>query len=340
MTIRWLLCVPLATLALSSPASASEINDTAGMFDPAVVRRAQAELERIERQYQVPITIETTPSLDGQNVNDLAVLRDRQRGNRGIYILMAQREHKISNVLIPGTLKDRLPEQRLLGVRDAFTAGFKQGDFNGGLTQGIRGIEAMLSVETAEAGRPLVPAAPRPPGARDRAAPAGRPLGGVAPAGRNGGGSGFGMLIMIGLVIVAVLIGLRLLGSLFGGARRGYGTPGSPGGYGYGGGGGGFFSSLFGGLGGALAGNWIYDQFSGRHRSPGGDYQGGSSFDPGLPPSSGAGSDEIVGADYGGGAGGDWGGSDAGGGDWGGGAGGDWGGGGGGGDGGGGGGDW
>ena len=40
----------------------------------------------------------------------------------------------------------------------------------------------------------------------------------------------------------------------------GYGGPG----YG-GGGGGGFMSSLFGGIGGAMAGNWLYDQFSGRH---------------------------------------------------------------------------
>ena len=31
------------------------------------------------------------------------------------------------------------------------------------------------------------------------------------------------------------------------------------------GGGGGFFSGLLGGLGGAMAGNWLYDQMSGRH---------------------------------------------------------------------------
>jgi len=87
-------------------------------------------------------------------------------------------------------------------------------------------------------------------------------------------------------------------------------------------------SSLFGGIGGAMAGNWLYDQFSGRHQS---GYTDSSSYgsEPGI---SDAGSDATnVSGDWGGG------GDAGGGGDWGGGGGGDWGGGG---DAGGGGGDW
>ena len=84
-------------------------------------------------------------------------------------------------------------------------------------------------------------------------------------------------------MIVAVLVGIRLIGSLFGGGRGAYGPgagqpgmgPGYGGGPGYGAGyggrgGGGFFSSILGGIGGAMAGNWLYDQFSGRHQ--GGTY--------------------------------------------------------------------
>ena len=91
-------------------------------------------------------------------------------------------------------------------------------------------------------------------------------------------------LLLIGLGIFAVLIVLRLLGGLFGrSAGAGYpnqmgrwagrgpawvpaaGYYGGGAGYGGGGGGGGFFSGLLGGLGGAMAGNWLYDQMSGRH---------------------------------------------------------------------------
>ena len=120
---------------------------------------------------------------------------------------------------------------------------------------------------------------------------------------------------------------------------------------GYGGapaGGGGFMSSMFGGIGGALAGNWLYDQFSGgRHQST--SYDQGT-VDPGVTgsPAETGGTDWVApnetGGDWGGGGGdtggggGDWGGGSAdaggGGGDWGGGGGGDFGGGGGGDDGG------
>src|SRR5262249_60976815 len=94
-------------------------------------------------------------------------------------------------------------------------------------------------------------------------------------------------------------------------------------------------------LGGAMAGNWLYDQMTGRHggmTSAGAGYPGDVST--GSIPD--RGDDAIIGADdHGGQGGGSWdaGGTDTGGGDWGGGdAGGDWGGGGG--DWGGGGGDW
>ncbi len=108
---------------------------------------------------------------------------------------------------------------------------------------------------------------------------------------------------------------------------------------GYGGRGGGFFSGMLGGLGGALAGNWLYDQFSGRHSNYGSADAASTDYSSGVP---GQGGDAIVGADDDPGGGTSWddgAGADTGGGDWGGG-GGDWGGGDGGGDWGGGGGDW
>ncbi len=132
-------------------------------------------------------------------------------------------------------------------------------------------------------------------------------------AGRpRGGTSGVGTLLMIGLGIVAIMFVLRLLGNLFGGGQQqGYGQgqmgrqgpawgPGW-GGQGYGPQrGGGFMSSLFGGIGGAMAGNWLYDQFSGRHHgsttdsSSYGTAGGATGYDPG--------GDEIVGGHDNGGA--------------------------------------
>ena len=73
------------------------------------------------------------------------------------------------------------------------------------------------------------------------------------------------------------------------------GGPGYYGGAGYGGGRGGFFSSVLGGLGGALAGNWLYDQFSGgRHGQYGSADAGHVTDSAGYTEQGG---DAIIGAD-------------------------------------------
>ena len=104
---------------------------------------------------------------------------------------------------------------------------------------------------------------------------------GLTVAGWPAGRSTFSTFLMIILGIFGVLLVLRLDRR----ALQPFGRPGLPGRRwhgnarsgngrrawllrrcGYGGRGGGFFSSVLGGLGGALAGNWLYDQFSGgRH---------------------------------------------------------------------------
>ena len=137
-------------------------------------------------------------------------------------------------------------------------------------------------------------------------------------------------MIIVG--IFGVLLVLRLIGGLFN-RSAGQGYPGQAGmgmqvlewaagpvtyggGPGYGGRGGGFFSSMLGGLGGALAGNWLYDQFSGGRHGQYGSADAGS-----MPDSTGApdqGGDAIIGADDDPGGGTSWddgGGGDVGGGD-------------------------
>jgi glc operon protein GlcG len=112
------------------------------------VRKARAELERIERKHHVPVLIETIDDLNGEPVNDVATRRDKEAGNKGIYILIARENRRISNVLVPAKLAGRLAEDRRLAIREAFVAGFKKADFDAGLLDGIAAIERVLS-ETA-----------------------------------------------------------------------------------------------------------------------------------------------------------------------------------------------
>ncbi len=357
ISLRWLVAIPVilgaAFLAPSSEGAA--VRDGAGVFSKDAVKKAVSRLERLERATHIPIVIETidavpgidpdaTPAQRRKAAEALAVHRAEAIRDEGIYILIAKREHTIP-VLVRDRFAQVLPIDKRDAIREAFRVEFRKDDYDAGLLSAVATLEHALDGVTAGKRGAHVVVSPEP--LRDHAA-------GAAP--RRAARSGFGSFLLIILGIFGVLLFLRVLGGLFGRcAGPGYGAPmgGMPragvgpgpgyyGGPGYGGGGG-FFSGLLGGLGGALAGNWLYDQFSGRHHGmtsadagyapddtsaapdTGGDAIVGADDDIG---GGGATWDDAPGTDAGGGDGGDWGG---GGGDWGGG-GGDWGGGGGGGD--------
>ncbi len=357
VNLRWLLAIPVALAATlgAGSAQASAIRDSAKMFSGEVVKKAQAQLDHLERTTHIPVVIETIDRLSGLDsdatkaartkaIEALAVHRDKAIKDEGIYVLISKHDRVISSVLIRERYADLLPIEKRDAIREAFVEEFKNKNFDGGLTRAVETIERSLQGASGvnRAGR----------------APAGVPAlvqhGGAGRKAEAGGSIMFTFLMIV-VGIFGVLLVLRLLGGLFGRSagpgmpgqmgmgmgRTGMGGPGYGGGYG--GGGGGFMSSLFGGLGGALAGNWLYDQFSGRHSNvSSADAVSPHDYSSGTPD---AGGDAIVGADDDPGGGASWddgGGNDAGGGDWGGGdaggGGGDWGGGGG--DWGGGGGDW
>jgi hypothetical protein len=352
---QWLRAIPLvvvAALAIAQ-AEAGEIRDRGGMFGAEAVKKAQTELDRTEKSTGIPVLIETIESIPGlekdasskvrrQAIDTLAERRAKEAGTEGVYFLLSKDDKVASHVLVRGRYETHLPREAREAVRDAMLGEFKSGKFDQGLLNAVKTLDRSLSSSPGGVLRLRPDAAVPAPGVQRR-------------ANAEGGKSGLGTLIMIGLGIFGVLLVVRVLGGLFGrssagypggmgmggmgrpgmGPGPGYGAPGYGGGYG-GRGGGGFFSGMLGGLGGALAGNWLYDQFSGRHGETG--HSDASAYPvAGNPDPSGPGGDEFVGGndDPGGGAswgepdtGGDWGGGGDGGGDWGGG-GGDWGGGGG-----------
>jgi TPM domain len=361
---RWLLAIPVILAATIAGASAqgATVRDRAGVFSADAVQKARAQLEKIEQATGIPIVIEAIGAIPGLDKNApkearrkaidaLALERDREIRDEGIYILISKRDHVISHVMIRERYADVLSIEKRDAIQDAFLKEFRNHEnYDGGLMSGVKAIEQ--SLEGVSARGPVARAGHVHARVADRA-------GGQMARGR----SMIGTFLLILAGIFGVLLVLKLVGGLFGrSAGAGYpgpqggmgmprpgmgGGPGYYGGPGYGGRGGGFFSGLLGGLGGAFAGNWLYDQFSGRHGnltsadavsptdhstgSPdqGGDAIIGASDDPGGGASwdDGGGGADVGGGDWGGG-GGDWGGGGGdwggGGGDWGGGGGGDW----------------
>lgn len=281
-------------------AGAAEIRDKAGMFSESAIRKAETTLERIEREYQTPTLIETTPSLKGESIDKASLRGARAWGKKGVYVLIS----KGDKTLEARDYQSFLGPDRNRRIVRAFSGGFEDKGFDAGLEQGAAEIAAQVSA----VGPPTQKSARGLPGPRGPAVPARR---------HEPGGSGMGILLTLGLVVLGVI----LLSRLFGRAGRPQHGPGMPGpgqpGYGMGGGGG-FWSGLFGGLGGAMAGNWLYDQMSGRHGHHGTD------MSPGQPHDGSASPDQPTGQDDWGGASADWGDSGGGGGDWGGGGDGGW----------------
>lgn len=363
-TARGFLAIPLLLAASAALASGSEVRDKAGIFGPDAVRKANADLTRIERETGMPVIIETIPTLNG--MAPAAALRKIAGSEkaRGLFVLIAAKETKVQVEASPDY--DRyFNRPRYDAIVEGFVPGFRSNSFDTGLAGGVAKIEGTLVALKSEAGGTLAPAT------RVNAAPGRRPVGAQVPA-QARPKTDFTSLIGIVVLVIAAIIVFKIIGGIFNAATRGnqaggggpggmmqgpgqgfggpgYGGGGGPGygggGPGYGGGGGarggGFMSGLLGGVGGAVAGNWLYDKFGRSHQAG----YGGAPAEPGAAPEQGGdwnSANSGTGADWGdggggsGGGGGDWGG---GGGDGGGGGGGDWGGGGGGGDWGGGGGD-
>jgi uncharacterized membrane protein YgcG len=374
---RWALVPALMAGCLLLPGTALAINpqvhDHGKFFDADTIRKADADIKRIEQKYKIDVVVETYDKIPedllskfGYKENDrdtffkrwIDDLADRA-GVNGIVIILSKDQFKADRVRVEvGVGRETQKKKFTLSNRDELyrmlkediAAGLKEKNpkkFNEALLDGIRYIENTLSSHKAESVTPAVV----PP----RSAPVHHD---------DTGGSNILGWICIGLcVLVGIWLIFGLIRAFSGGGYAG-GGPGYAGGYGgggYGGGGGGFFPGLLGGLFGGMAGMWLYNNMfgggglhqggwessahagqstGGNDNAPTDEGQGFSSTGGDVDGGGGGGGGDVDGGDAGGGGGGDWGGGGGdwgGGGDAGGGGGGDWGGGG---DAGGGGGDW
>ena len=321
-TARWVIVPALVAgwLGAAAPAPAAlapEVRDEAKLFKPETVAKANATLREIKDRYKKDLLIETYPEIPADRKKDYKPeekgaffqkwARDRARAVEvnGVYILICKEPKHLQVEVGNETRKKAFTTENRDDLAKLLTDKFRKSDWDGGLTEGVDFVETKLRTNLGRTSEATPGAArPAPPVARG---------GDAAHVGGDDKGSGIMGWICIGLV---VLLGVWVLFGLIraftgGGARGGYGPGyGGGGGYGpgYGGGGGGFLSSLVGGMFGAAAGMWMYNNVFGGHTGGfgGSAYGGGPDYG-----NTGAAAPEDT--DYTG-SGGDFGGDDAGGG--------------------------
>jgi uncharacterized protein len=283
-----LLALVVALIA-AAPAVAltPRVKDDAGFFPAKAVDQANEVIREIKEHYHKDLMIETFKTPPGEHAEkvrhmdaaerqrffaNLARERAREEGINGIYVLICREPSHLQIEVGNETSRRAFTIEDRKQLRDMLVKRFKAHEYDQGLVEGVEYVRDTLKANLREGTH-------------------GGAGGPITPEGPGGQGPGFGLggwlfgLVCVGLVVLLLVIGLvRLLGSLAGGSRAGGYAPGGYGagggypapGYGYGGGGGGFLSSLFGGLFGAAAGNWVYDRvFRGGNSGYGGGYPSG-----------------------------------------------------------------
>jgi uncharacterized protein GlcG (DUF336 family) len=149
-----LLAVAVASGVARAQAT-SGVFDGAGMFSDDALRRARADLSRIDRAHGVALSVETVTSLKGEAIDEVAVRQAARLGHKGIFVFIAEKDHKAEALASPRTLFEELGKTRLNEIRDAFTNEFRRGKNDDGLLKGIQAAEKVLAAVRPTPIRPV-----------------------------------------------------------------------------------------------------------------------------------------------------------------------------------------
>lgn len=242
------------------------VEDQAGLFSDQARNWANTTIREIESGIGQQVVIRTEKSMpDGKEARAFAEEEVQRRKLSGLLLLVSLQPHKRVVLVSSPDMHARLSDEEAL--RQRMIASFEKSDFDGGLRASLLALKSQLDVSKSRL------AHPNEDGTRT-----------ILPK-RRAGISWFWILLGIGgVVFLASFIISRFSGRAGGGSSSPGGSgvsqsayPSSMGG-GYGGGGGSWVKPVVGGIAGAMAGNWIYDQLSNRsHADDSRPFSGSSS---------------------------------------------------------------
>ncbi len=310
--------------SLTLRAGTAGIHDNAGFFSEAAKSDAGRNITELQRSLKKDLCIETFAEIpadlkQGVNMQDKAavshvvgqwaVKRAREQGVNGVFVLLVKEPAHLQAVVGNETQKQAFT----LGDRDTLVsqmlAKLRSKNADGALREGVSFVASTMRNHAMNHARPATTSSSAFPYNHSNARPE----------------SSFGWLVPLLIFGVIGWVVFGIVRSLFRGGMSGGGGM-SAGGMMPGQTSGGFFQSLMGGMFGAAAGMWLYDQFSGSHNSaygaspedrPFGNDSGFNSQDTDYSSSGGSFGDDSSsggGGFFGGDSGGGFGGGDSGGG--------------------------
>src|SRR5680860_557984 len=138
------------------PELTGRVVDNAQLLSPADKTALDAELKALEDKSSDQVVVVTLPSLQGYTIEDYGYQLGRHWGigtaklNNGVLLIVAPNERKVRIEVGRGlepTLTDALSK---IIIENAILPRFREGDFAGGIKDGVRDIALALTGDAAE----------------------------------------------------------------------------------------------------------------------------------------------------------------------------------------------
>ena len=244
-----------------SIAGLGEIRDTGDFFSESAKTKASRKISEIEQQYKKDLVIETFKEIPDEIKQDVdlsdktamnrlferwTVKQAKQRGVNGIYILISKEPAHIQIVVGNETQNKAFTLMDRDNLASLMLSKLRKKQNDEALLEGVN------FVFTTMAGHVIPPNRANNVSSSSTATP--------VKGGQTEQSIPWGWIVIAVIGIGAIWLIMGIIRSVSGGRASTIGQGMSPG---YGGGG--MFSSLLGGMFGAAAGMWLYDQFSGNH---------------------------------------------------------------------------
>jgi uncharacterized protein len=272
-----LVAVPLALAGSFAHAANAVVRDQAGFFSESAESAASRVISEIQTTLKRDMVVETFRDIpaevrrgvdlqDKAAVNKLfetwSVDRARELGVQGVYVLLTREPAHLQVAVGNQTQRQAFTMADRNALANRMLEQLRAKKYDDALIAGVGFVRDTLTAHAAPSTKTKSPSTTSTTSTTSTPfthAPVGVPS--EAP---SRGGSIWSMLLPILLIGVVVLVVIRILGRLFGRGGAGGMQPGF-------GGGGGFLRSMLGGIFGAAAGMWLFNQFSGLGNAFGSD---------------------------------------------------------------------